>query len=166
MISKEIRKVIEMKIGIMVFSYTGNTAKAAQEMKKNLAEKGHSVKIERIETDGDAQKMKKDIKFKNKPKIDPYDIIILGAPVWGFNLPPVMKEYLEDLPSMRGKRSYVYVTKQFSPHWTGGNQSVKKMRKMVESKGGEVLGSGVIAWKKSGPTDDLHEVVNDCSKLI
>ena len=155
-----------MNIGIIVFSYTGNTASAADEIKKALSKKGHTVNIERIETDGDAQKMKGEIKFKNKPKIGSYDALILGSPVWGFTLPPVMKQYLEDLPPLKGKKCIPYVTKQLSPHWSGGNQSVKKMKKIVQSKGGEVPGTGVIVWKKKGPTEDLPETVQRILNVI
>lgn len=157
---------MKMKVGIIVFSYTGNTASAADEIKKALSKKGHTVKIEMIETDGDAQKMKEDIRFRNKPKTGSYDALILGSPVWGFTLPPVMKKYLEDLPPLKGKKCIPYVTKQLSPHWLGGNQSVKKMKKIVESKGGEVPGTGVIVWKKKGPTEDLSVVVKKINDLI
>lgn len=158
--------VMFMKVGIIVFSYTGNTALAAEEIKKNLLKKGHSVKIERIETDGDAQKMRNDIKFKTIPKTGPYDTLIFGGPVWAFHLNPIMARYLTDLPSLDGKKSVVFVTKGLKYNWTGGNQSVKKMKKLVEKKGGKVLGSGIIVWKKTGPTEDLSRVVRKINDLV
>ncbi len=155
-----------MKIGIIVFSYTGNTALAAEDIKKDLVKKGHSVKIERIVTDGDAQKMRNEIKFKAVPRTEPYDSLIFGSPVWAFHLNPIMARYLTDLPSLDGKKAVVFVTKGLKYNWTGGNQSVKKMRKLIEKKGGKVLGSGVIVWKKTGPTDEMPQVVRNISDVF
>jgi flavodoxin len=155
-----------MKIGIVVFSYTGNTASAAEEIKKSLVKKGHTVRIEKIETDGDAQKMRNDIKFRTIPKTGQYDALIFGSPVWAFHLNPIMNRYLSDIPSLEGKKSAVYVTKDLKPHWTGGNQSVRKMKKLVEKKGGKVLGTGIIVWKKTGPDDEMPEVVKRISNLF
>ena len=37
-----------MKIGIVVYSQTGNTYQVAEKLQETLSDKGHSVNIERI----------------------------------------------------------------------------------------------------------------------
>lgn len=152
------RTGIRMKIGIIVFSYTGNSFKFAEEINKELTKKGHSVGIERIETDGDAQKMGNDVKFKTVPKVEGYDAYVFGTPVWAFHLNPIMNRYLSEISQINGKKAVVFVTKEFTPKWTGGNQSIRKMTKLIEKKGGKVKGSDVIVWKKKkGPEEDMQK---------
>jgi hypothetical protein len=40
------------------------------------------------------------------------------------------------------------------------------MKQTVQSKGGEVPGTGVIVWKKKGPTEDLSETVQRIMNII
>ncbi len=158
---------MEMRIGIIVFSHTGHSFKVAEEIEKELNKKGHTVVLERIETDGDAQKMSDDIKFKTIPKVDGYDALIFGTPVWAFHLNPIMNRYLSDIPEIKGKKAVVFVTKEFTPKWTGGNQSVKKMTSLIEKKNGKVIGSDVFVWKKKkGPSTDLSSKVKEIANLF
>lgn len=155
-----------MKVGIIVFSNTGNTFSAAEELKKELVKKGHSVKIERIETEGDPQERGREIKFSKFPEPTGYDALLFGGPVWGFHLNPISNKYLTDMPPLKGKKTVVFCTKDLKPHWTGGNQSIKKMKKLVEAKGGNVIGTGIIIWKKKGPTDDMPGRVKKIADLL
>jgi len=158
---------MEMRIGIIIFSYTGHSFKVAKEIEKDLTEKGYTVGLERIETDGDAQKMGNDIKFKTVPNVDRYDALIFGAPVWAFHLNPIMNRYLSDISEMKGKKAAVFVTKEFTPKWTGGIQSVKKMANIIEKKGGKVIGSDVIGWKKKkGPEDNMNDKAREIANLF
>ncbi len=155
-----------MKIGIIIFSNTGNTLSLAERIGVALKKGGHTVRTEQITTDGDPQKMGDNIKFKNIPKADPYDAIIFGSPVWAFSLCPVMKEYLSEMGPLKGKKIALFTTKMIPFHWMGGYNAISKMKKLVEAKNGKVLGSGIVAWKKKGPAKNVDEVIDNISGLF
>ena len=72
-----------MKIGIIVYSQTGNTLKVAKRLEEKLSEEGHKVKLEEIKIVGEAGPGSRDIEFKNKPDIGSYDGML---DVWLINL--------------------------------------------------------------------------------
>ena len=152
-----------MKLGIILFSHTGNTRSIGEDLKRKLMKAGHNVKIEEVQPDGDPQKMGNDIKFKTKPSVKGYDAIIFGSPVWGFSLPPMMKGYLNDIGSLKGKKIALFVTKKLPFHWTGGNRTVSQMENICSSKGGIISGKGVIVYGKSGPEKNKEGILNRLS---
>lgn len=149
-----------MKAKVVLFSKTGNTRGIGKDLKKRLERAGHDVTLEEVTADGDPQKMGENIKFKNRPGVDEYDTILFGSPVWGFSLPPIMKQYLEGIGSLKGKKIGVFSTKKLSFHWTGGNRTNSQMEKICRSKGGEVLDKAVIVCKKSGPEKDADDILD------
>jgi hypothetical protein len=50
------------------------------------------------------------------------------------------------LPSLNGKKVACFVTKGLPFNWTGGNGAVSTMKKSCESRGGTVVGTGIIVW--------------------
>lgn len=155
-----------MKIGIIIFSNTGNTLSLAERIGDTLKKGRHTVRIEQITTDGDPQKMGNDIKFNNIPKTDPFDAIIFGSPVWAFSLCPVMKEYLSKMDPLKGKKIALFTTKMIPFHWMGGNNAISQMKKLVGSRGGRVIGSGIVAWNKKGPAKNVDDVIDNISGLF
>lgn len=150
-----------MRIGIVVYSKTGNTLSAAKELRKELSNRGHDVSIERIETKGDPEKDPK-IELKSAPLVEGYDALIFGSPVWAFRLCPVMSVYLKGIPSLAGRKVSLFVTKELSFKWLGGGVAISKMRKLVVDKGGKVVSSGIIVWKKkTGASSEMPRIVKD-----
>lgn len=137
-----------MKIGIVIHSYTGNTYKVAQELQKRLSDDGKDVKIERVSMVGGDKPKGKDITFENPPEVEEYDALIFGSPVHAFSLSLAMKTYLEQISSLEGKKIALFVTKNLRFNWTGGNQAINQMKKICKSKGGLIIGTGIIVWNK------------------
>ncbi|KYC51321.1 MAG: NAD(P)H dehydrogenase (quinone) [Candidatus Methanofastidiosum methylothiophilum] len=137
-----------MKIGLIVYSKTGNTYEVSQKLEKNLSEAGHSVNIERIEIDDENQRDLSKIRVKSPPGISKYEAIIFGAPVNAFSLCPEMTVYMSQLPTLKGKKIACFVTKGLPLAGTGGNQAISKMKNLCESKGGSVSGTGIVIWNK------------------
>lgn len=134
-----------MNIGIIVFSVTGNTLSVAQKLQESLAAKGFTATLERIT--GTKEKPDfKDNSLKDAPDPSPYDTILFGSPVWAATLPPVMKAYLSQLPSLNGKKAGCFVTHSFPQAWMGGNHTAHKMKSFCESKGASVFAEGVVNW--------------------
>ncbi len=150
-----------MKIGIVVYSQTGNTWAVAQALEAKLAAAGHSVTLERITIIGEASPGTP-IQFQTLPDVGPYDALVFGAPVQAFSLITVMRSYLEQIASLRGKQIACFVTKQLPFYWTGGNQALGTMRKICQSKGATVRETGIVLW---GSKQREREITNLVDKL-
>lgn len=155
-----------MKIGIIVFSKTNNTFSVADRLREALAEKGLDVEIQRIVPENDDPGVKSPIIFTNKPDVTPYDMVILASPVWAFSLAVVMKEYLEQISSLQGKRVISFVTKQLASKFTGGNKANKQIKSAVESKGGTVEKTFIISWKNKNREAEIDSLIAEIVKAI
>ncbi len=136
-----------MKIGIVVYSQTEHTYSVAQKLQERLQEKGRDVEIERVVPKGEVNPGSKD-KFENLPDVEGYDALVFGSPVHAFSLASAMRTYLEQVPSLQGKKVALFVTKGVPFNWTGGNQAINKMKNICQSKGGTVFGTGIVVWNK------------------
>jgi menaquinone-dependent protoporphyrinogen IX oxidase len=93
-----------MKIGIIVFSQTGNTHSVALRLKEQLSAAGHSANVERVEISGELGRGATNFQLKTRPEVDPYDALVFGAPVMAFSLSPVMTSYLEQIASLQNRK--------------------------------------------------------------
>jgi flavodoxin len=155
-----------MKIGIIVHSDTGNTLSVANRLKERLTEAGHKVKLEQIRAKGNPKPGTPDVSVESCPDVGKYDGLIFGAPVNGFSLSPTMISCLNEAGSMKGKKVACYVTKALRFHWTGGNRAIKQMKGPIEAKGGKLVGSGIVIWKKSHREKTTSEVVERIGGLF
>jgi flavodoxin len=136
-----------MKVGIIVFSHTGNTLSVAEKLQERLATAGHSVKLERVTAVDDSPQAKK-VELKSAPDTGPYDMLVFATPVWAFSLPPVMKHYLEQIPTLEGKAVGCFVTQTFPFPWLGGNRTIRQMVSACKALGGDVVKTGIVNWSR------------------
>jgi flavodoxin len=155
-----------MKIGIIVHSDTGNTLSVADRIKDKLTKAGHKVKIERVRAEDNPKPGTPDVKVKSCPDVGKYDALVFGAPVNAFSLSPTMKACLDEVGAMKGKKVVCYVTKALRFHWTGGNRAIKQMRGPIEAKGGKVVGTSIVIWKKSLREKTTAEAVENIGGLF
>lgn len=153
-----------MEIGIIVYSKTGNTYSVAEKLQKKLKADGHSVELGEVKPVGEV-KPKENITFENKPEIDDYDAVIFGSPVHAFSLAPAMKEYLNQIQSLEGKKVACYVTKGLPFKSTGGKQAISQMTEIIQSKGGNLLGTDILVWK-GGKLENIIKLVDKLSALF
>ena len=112
-----------MKILIAFYSRTGNTAEAAEEIKERLEEKGHTVRKERIMDQRNRKgfwgslraawdSFTKNVTLIEKLKNDPadYDLIVIGTPVWAWNMTPAVRTYII------GNKEYLPQAALFATH--------------------------------------------------
>lgn len=155
-----------MKIGIIVFSQTGNTDSVARRLKEKLLAAGHSVSIERVipvdDTPTDASK----IQLRSRPEIGAYDGLIFASPVRGFSLSAVMAAYLMQLASLKNKKIGCYVTQFFPYPWMGGNRAIAQMKTICESKGGKVWDTAVVNWKNKRREEMMTDLIERLSELF
>jgi flavodoxin len=152
-----------MKIGIVVYSQTGNTYSVALKLKEKLSAEGHTVNIESVTIAGGASQAPKELKFENLPGLDKYDALVFGAPVHAFSPAPVMTAYLKQLSSLKNKKIACYVTKQLPLAWTGGTQAIARMKNICKSKGAAVSGSVIIIWSKAHRQQSIRNGIDRLS---
>jgi len=155
-----------MNIGIIVHSQTGNTHSVAMKLKEKLSAAGHSVNIERLKVVGEFRPGVKDLQLETLPNAGQYDALVFGAPVQAFSLSAVMTGYLEQITSLQDKQVACLVTEAFPYPWMGGNRAIRQMRKICESKGATVCGSGVVNWMSSRRDQQITEVTDRLSRLF
>lgn len=136
-----------MKIGIIIYSQTGNTLKVAKEIETKILLDKRDVTIEQIFLLDKTLPRKDPFVFNNIPSLDKYDVIIFGSYVEAFMLNPVMIAYLDQLNNIKNKPVYCFVTQHFPYPWMGGNNAIKKMKKILNSKGALIQLTDVINWK-------------------
>lgn len=154
-----------MKIGIIVYSQTGNTLSVAEELKAKLLAGGNLVSLEQVSAiNKDATKIEQ-VQLANKPDVSTYDMLVFAAPVQGFSLSPVMNAYLSGITSLKGKKVGCFVTHFFPYAWMGGNRTVGQMKKICESKGANIYETGVVNWSSSHRKNVIADTVEKLSKI-
>jgi NAD(P)H dehydrogenase (quinone) len=150
-----------MKIGIVVYSQTGNTLSVAEKLRDKLANKGHTAALEQLKpavATGDKSK----VQFSSLPDLSGYDGIVFAAPVQAFTLCAVMSVYLRQLPDLKGKKAACFVTKAWTSAWTGANKALTQITKAIEAKGAAVVATGFVGWgskQKDQAIDALVEKI-------
>lgn len=135
-----------MQIGIILFSQTGHTRRVALLAQETLNASGHAVTLHALEPVGqpgfsqDAQ-----APLQSIPPIEAYDALIFAAPVWGGNPAPPFLTFLNQTPSLQGKRVACLVTGFFPAQW-GCVQAIAKMSEIAQAKGAQLLGSASVSW--------------------
>jgi flavodoxin len=154
-----------MNIGIIIYSQTGNTLSVAERLKDALQKAGHTVRLERVDAENENPNTKGSLRLKTLPDISKYDALIFGSPVQGFNLSPVMKAYLAQIPDLHGKNASCYVTQHFKKAWLGGNQAIKQMTAALVHKGAGVTDTGIVNWTGKTREDQINSIVAVMSRV-
>jgi flavodoxin len=116
-----------MKTLIACYSFSGNTLKVAESLKMEI-----NADLIRIEPQNDTSYLMKCINamLKKSTPIKPckadltgYDALVVCSPVWAWNVPPAVNEYLKELKGCEGKKAGAIVT-------CGGSGNEKVMNKI------------------------------------
>ena len=149
-----------MRIGIILYSYSGNSLSVGERLKTALLIKGHEVSIERVKALDEDPQSTKPIILTEIPNISRYDQIILGAPVKKFSLNPIMKEYINKLPDLHDKTFSCFVTEHFPKAWMGGNHAIKQMKRAIHNKNGVITKTGVVNWSNKMREEQISEIID------
>jgi hypothetical protein len=74
-----------------------------------------------------------------------------------------MASYMKQLPALNGRKTVVFVTKGLPLSLTGGSGAIERLKKGVESKGGKVVGSGIVFWSNKDRENHIADVVGKLS---
>ncbi|MBE0600484.1 MAG: flavodoxin family protein, partial [Firmicutes bacterium] len=97
-----------MKIGMIVYSETGNTLAVAQRVAETLTAAGHTTEIRQVAIEK-GEKADSPVKLKDVPSADGFDLLIFGTPVQAFSLCRGMTLYLKQLNLPKGVPVGCYV---------------------------------------------------------
>ncbi len=131
-----------MKSMIAYYSYTGHAKSVAERLANELKTRG-PVSIERIKPikEIDTFLGQCSAAFGRKRAelgpgvtfdLSPYDLVVIGCPVWAFAPVPVINTYLDKASGIQGKRALVFLT---SGSGAGVARCFKSIRNVLESKG-------------------------------
>lgn len=151
-----------MKIGLFIHSHTGNTLAVADQLIEKLKKNGHSVELRKLEPVGGENTNEIDINkinFAPEPDMSGYDNVIIGAPVRGFSISPVLSAYVNKVSSLQGQKVDLFVTQAFPYAWMGGNNAIKQMRNICERKGAIVGKTAIINWKNKKKDTQIQELI-------
>jgi hypothetical protein len=157
---RDVLKGTNMKLGVVVYSLSGNTLSVAEIIKTNLVSKGHAVIVESIKAKNEDPKATGPVELTQAPAVGGLEALVLGGPVRGFAVAPIVKAYLEQLPELNGLPVFLFVTHHFPFAFLGGNSTIGMMRKLIESKGGKIIGTGVVNWSSKQRNDDIRSVTD------
>ena len=90
--SKEVRKA-----AVLWYSQTGNTKKCGKVLAKTFEKKGIAVSYG-------------DLRDFDQTKIADVDLIVIGAPVFYYDIPNFVKDFIHSLPDLKGTPVAAYVT--------------------------------------------------------
>jgi len=155
-----------MKIGIVVYSQTGNTRSVAAKLKEALSTAGHRVSLDEVKLAGERKQGTKVFELGPLPNLGDCDALVIGAPVEAFSLSPIMVKYLEAVPTLEKKDVACLITQGLAYRWLGGNRAMRQMRRLCESKGAKVRGGCVVNWAGAGLDERIARAVDGLAKLF
>jgi menaquinone-dependent protoporphyrinogen IX oxidase len=108
-----------MKIGILYYSRTGNTKKAAALIKEKVEEKNHDAElleicsVKRYGFFGAGR-----VALKQEPQpitntkfdLKEFDAVLVGSPIWADKPAPFIKTFLQKAENIKGKPAGMFVT--------------------------------------------------------
>jgi flavodoxin/ferredoxin len=107
---------------ILFFSETGTTNKIAEYIKNGLTDQGHLVNVYNMND-------------SNPPDPRDFDVIGIGSPTYVFRTPFLVKDFVNSLPNLSGKKFFTFVL-----YGTFQGDSGNWIRKKMKMKGAKDLG--------------------------
>lgn len=166
-----------MKTAIIYYSKTGNTQKIAEYIKNKIQQKQENGEIKIIEikpytTPGFLKSVwyaltEKERPIKNeKINFKPYDLIIIGSPVWAGRPAPFIKTFINQSENIQDKKGAVFVTcrKNKSAYST----AIPKIKKILKNNNMELIPTHLaIEMTKDGETKKGQEKIGEyINKII
>lgn len=154
-----------MKIGIIVYSQTGNTYSVAKRLKEKLISEGKTVEIEKVEAKREKNN-NLNVTLTKEPETNKYDTVILCSYVEAFSLCTVMKKYLNNVATLKEKKVMCFVTEGFPYPWMGGNHAIRQMKKIIKEKNATTSVTGVINWRNKSKEEMIEELISKICKEL
>jgi len=154
-----------MEIMVVYYSWHGHTQKVVEELANKL-----NARLERIEEVKDSHIAIKGMKaaFRLKSDIRPcktdlsdIDYLVVASPVWAGHMTPAINKYLSLVTGSSEKCFSVLAEMSKS----GGDQTIKDVRKSLEKKGMQFV-SSAITIEEEVESDNYRDTVSKLADSI
>lgn len=159
-----------MSILIAYYSAGGNTKEIASRIIEKIGSGAECTRIEPVHEYTNifsryllgTLRAKRGIKSpikEAKTDLEPYNLLLVGFPIWSGKLPPPVITYIDSLTNCGGKKAATFI----SSHW--GFESYHKIgHKELQGKGLEILGS--LSFKaRRVEESELNKVLDIIKKI-
>ena len=161
-----------LKIGIVYYSYSGNTHRVAEILKEILA-RDNAVDTLRIEALDESKNffaqvlralMKKRATIKElQSDLSEYDLLFFGSPVWAREMPPAMHVYLEKVKGLERKKIVSFVTYGSG---LGKTHCLDSMEQVLKQKGATEAARFSLNQMKNNDRTLIGDLVKDSLKNL
>jgi flavodoxin len=144
-----------MKTLVIYYSKTGNTKAVAQTIAEAVVADMEEITEPKAKRDGllgflrsgrDGMMQRKSVIAPPRARIEDYDMVIVGSPVWGWNLVPSIRTYLSSI-NLAGKKAALFCTMGSS----GDAKTFESMTSLMH--GAQILGT--LAMKQEEVADSV-----------
>lgn len=126
---------------VVVFSRSGRTRALAEGIARELGAQLEEIRLKkvknRIPTPGmilrGFKKGELPAIHTDFPDLGRFDEIVLGGPVWGFDIAPPVLSFIEHA-NWSGKKVHLFVSEAF----LGGRRALARLKRILENKGAKV----------------------------
>lgn len=156
-----------MKTLITYYSFSGNTDRVANIFADKLKTKGEVI-LQRLKPQDEITGFAAQCRAaftKKRAKLDatvnfdasPFDLVILGCPVWAFAPVPAMNSYLDNIKGLNGKRVVVLLT---SGSGLGVPRCFKNIKDILQGKGASSVDEINIPDRQQANIDFITKAVS------
>ncbi len=153
-----------MKIGILFYSFSGNTKKACEFLKDRLSSKNIVADLIELKLKEEAAAFFRQCLqafLKKKPdlaagsyNLEKYDCLIFASPVWAFTIAPALRSYLVKIKTLENKKAVCFLTYGSG---TGSGKALQELENIVRDKGARMIFSKNLAGNKTKDSTYLEK---------
>lgn len=148
-----------MKIGIIVYSQTGNTLSVAEKLKERLTQRGEAAEILRIVVEGDDVQSKTPFRIVEAPDPRGFDAVVFASPVQAFSLAQAMVQYFRQMPAPEAEKVLFFTTQHLKKPWLGANHAIRQAKALLLEKGTLLAQSGSVQWSSEKREEQINNLV-------
>jgi len=156
-----------MKIGIIVYSETGNTLSVAEKLIEALRKRGEEPILDRITTVGKPNPSDRaNVQLDHIPDVTKYDALVFASPVQAFSLAVPMFKCIGQIAPLDGRKTALFLTQHFPYPWLGGNRGMAQLEKGLLAKGALIGKAGIVNWSNKQRAAQIEEVIENAIKHL
>ena len=130
-----------MKVGIVFYSYSGNTRRVAEIFRDELAKSNQVDLLEIKALDESRNFFMQCLRARRKTRakiedikfdLSDYDLVMFGTPVWAFEPAPALWTYFDKCSGIKDKKTVLFITYGSG---SGKGHALAHMEKAVREKG-------------------------------
>lgn len=156
-----------MRSLITYYSYSGNTEKVA-DILAGLLRKKSDVTIQRLKPKAEITSFlgqcraafsgkRADLQEGIEYDASPYDLILIGCPVWAFAPTPAVNTYLDNISGVNGKRAIIFVTYGSG---AGVKRCVERMKTVLRDNGAYEISELAVQQLKTDDAGFIGSLLN------